>query len=408
MTRPTIARDRPTWLFYGVNGVSAFFLYSVGPATLLIADDLGVSAQAAALHGTAMAAALLLTPLLAPPATRRWGRRRTIAAALAAMPVGVLVMLLAPTLAVSLLGAFLAGCAGSVAAVAANAALADAHPRVSSTVLSEATALAAWVGVLAPLLMGVFLDAGLGWRLGLGMAVPLALGVAGLVWRSGEGRARPEGSRDATAARADPAGGPAAPAAGPPGWLAEHGGRIPPRYWLVMVGLVAAAGAEFAVNYWGAALLERTTDGTPGAVTAALSAPIAGVAIGRMVGARWALRTAPHRLMLGGWCVALLGFAVFRWAGSVPIAALGMFVIGLGLSVLFPMLLDRAVLLMPAQPDRAMAMASPFLGAAIGILPYALGGLVAQVGVTTAFLAVPALMVLGLGAVLGSRPAPAG
>ncbi len=410
--RARVVRDRLTWLFYAVNGVSAFFLYSVGPATQLIAEDLGISAQSAALHGTAMAAALLVTPVLAPPATRLWGRRRAVAGSLVAMPVGVLIMLLAPSLPVSLAGAFLAGSFGSVAAVGANAGLAERHPGVASSALSEATALAAWVGVLAPLLMGAFLSAGLGWRVGLAVVIPMALGLAVLVRLGASGRrersagvgSRPERGRqppaDPSPIRAQDSGTVSVPVSGR--------SPIPAAYWLVMAGITAAAGAEFAVNYWGAALLREGTDGSAGAVTAALSAPIAGVAIGRMIGARWALRTSPHRLMVGGWGLALLGFAVFWPAASIPIAATGLFVVGLGLSVLFPMLLDRAVLQMPQQPDRAMALASPFLGAAIGILPYALGALVAKVGVSAAFLTVPALMILGLGAVLGSRPAPAG
>ena len=127
---PALVRSRATWLLYAVNGVSAFFVYSVGPATPLIAGDLGVTPQVAALHGTAMAAA--------------------------------------------------------IAAVAANAPLADAHPDFAPTVLTEAS------------------------------AVPRP----GQRWRS-----RPR----------------------PPARLARRG--VPPVVWVVMLGVSAAAGAKFAVNY---------------------------------------------------------------------------------------------------------------------------------------------------------------
>ena len=385
---------------YAVNGVSAFFVYSVGPATPLIADDLSVSAQAASLHGTAMAAALLTSGAVATPALRRYGRAGTIGRCMLVMALGVLLILAAPVLAVSLVGAFLAGCSGSVAAISANATLAEVHPEVAPTVLTEANAAAAWVGLFAPLLMGAFLTVGAGWRWGLALAVPLclvmvpvtrsALRSAGVDEPAGQARERAERA-------AAPAGAPSqAPLRAP----------VPPILWVVMLAVAAAAGVEFAVNYWGATLLAQNTGAPAGTITAAMSAPVAGVAVGRTLGARLALRVPAHPLLIGGWALALLGFAGFWRAGSVPLAFVGMFVTGLGLSVLYPLLLDRAVLLLPQNPDRALALAMPFVGVAIGVAPFGLGAVAGVVGVGTAFLVVPLLMAMGLGAVLLSRPAP--
>ena len=186
--------------------------------------------------------------------------------------------------------------------------------------------------------------------------------------------------------------------------VASGNGRIPRTFWIVMVAASAAAGAEFGVNYWGASLLAENTTAAASTVTAAMSAPVAGVAVGRTFGARLALRLSAHSLLAGGWVLALLGFVVFWRAGSIALAATGMFVIGLGLSVVYPLLLDRAVLLMPDRSDRAMALVSPFVGAAIGLAPFVLGALAASVGISAAFLMVPLIMVVGLGAVLASRP----
>ena len=47
-----LRRTGLTWRMYAVNGVSAYFIYAVGPATPLLADDLDVSPTAAALHGS--------------------------------------------------------------------------------------------------------------------------------------------------------------------------------------------------------------------------------------------------------------------------------------------------------------------------------------------------------------------
>jgi len=412
---------------YAANGVAAFFVYSVGPATPLIAGDLQVSTQSAALHGTAMAAALLMAGGIATPVIGRWGRRGALARAMLTMGAGVVLVLVAPVLVVSLLGAFVAGCAGAIAAIVANATLADAHPQTAPTVLSEANATAAWVGLFAPLLMGVFLAVGLGWRVGLALAVPMCLVMA---WslsrrdpdapRAGDVASAPEEvaleSHDQPEVNpgVEPIGPVVVPAAQssvattPTSVPAGERRPIPRAVWMVMVAVAAAAGAEFAVNYWGSTLLLANTSASTAAVTAAMSAPVAGIAVGRTIGARLALRLPAHLLMVGGWMVALVGFLAFWQVGALPMAVAGLFLTGLGLSMIFPLLLDRAVLLMPDRSDRAMAMAMPSVGLAIGIAPYGLGALAGQVGVVSAFLVVPLIMIVGLGAVLVTRPAPPG
>ena len=435
---------------YAANGVSAYFVYSVGPATPLIADDLGISLQSAALHGSAMAAALLTAGAISSPIIRRLGRLPAIAMSMSVMGAGVVLVLIAPMLAVSLLGAFLAGTGGAVTAVAANATLADEHPDLAPAVLTEANATAGWVGLFAPLLMGVFLSIGLGWRVGLAMALPMCAGMAVGAMALRRRRRETASTAAADAARAAeqaaveraahggdldvavaaPLGGeslvvpreshqlshePAIPEpleladddpvpAAPDPALAR---RVPGAFWIVMAAVAAAAGAEFAVNYWGATLLRENTGSSVGAVTAVMSAPVAGIAVGRTLGARLALRLSAHSMLVGGWAVALVGFLVFWRAGLLPLAALGLFITGLGLSVIYPLLLDRIVLFLPHRKDWGLAVGYAFVGAAIGLAPYGLGALAGVVGVAPAFLVVPSLMAIGLVAVLASRPQPA-
>lgn len=422
---PALHRTPLTWAMYCSNGVSAFFVYSVGPATPLIADDLGISRQAASLHGAAMAAALLTTGVIATPIIRRFGRLMSISLSMILMAVGVLLVLIAPALWVSLLGAYLAGTGGAVAAVGANATLADEHPDVAPAVLTEANAMAGWVGLFAPLLMGLFLSAGLGWRWGLALAIPMCAGLAVAV--GALRRSHPPASVQAPVAGhtdemdvavAAPLGGEsmvlpledesaesfdATREVAPAQDRADHGRGVPPVFWIVMAAVSAAAGAEFGVNYWGATLLEENTGASIGAVTAVMSAPVVGIAVGRTLGARLALHLTAHAMLVGGWLLALVGFLTFWRTSVLPVAAIGLFVTGLGLSVIYPLLLDRSVLILPHRKDWALSIVYPFVGGAIGLAPYVLGALAGSVGVGTAFLVVPILMLIGLAAVLGSR-----
>lgn len=389
----SVVRDSLTLRLYAVNGASAFFFYSVGPATALIGEDLGISAPAVALHGTAMAASMLTVGVVTAPLVGRFGRRASIIGCLLVMALGVLIVVLAPTLPVSLLGTYLAGAAGAVGVSAANAQLTVMHPRVAPAVLTEASAAAAWVGLLSPLLMGGFLAIGLSWRVGLAIAIPLSVALAlSLMGRS----SRPEKWVDRHEARAETS--PSALAR-----PAEHG--FPARFWIVMLAVFATAGAELAVSYWGATLLRENTGASAATATAAMSATVAGVAIGRTGGARLALRLSAHHLLVAGWLVALAGFLAFWQAGATPVAVLGLLVTGIGLSVTFPLLLDRSVLTLPGRPDRALSTAMAFVGLASGLGPLLLGTLAARFGVQAAFVLVPVFIALGLVAVLSSRPA---
>ncbi len=82
----------------------------------------------------------------------------------------------------------------------------------------------------------------------------------------------------------------------------------------------------------------------------------------------------------------------------------GLLLVGLGLSTLFPFVLDRVVANAGGQADRGLAVGSLVLGSAIAVAPFALGALAAVMPVRQAFLLVPALLAVGLLAVLASRP----
>jgi fucose permease len=171
-----------------------------------------------------------------------------------------------------------------------------------------------------------------------------------------------------------------------------------------MVALFAAAGSEFAINFWGSPLIQVQTGAPTAAATAAMSASVAGIAVGRTVGSRVTQRLGPHRTLLGGFALTIAGYAVLWLAAALPVAVVGLFVAGLGLSTLFPLMIDRGLLLSDGRPDLAMSRASLVLGLAIGGAPFLLGALGSVVPVSTAMLLVPLIVAIGVVGVLGSRP----
>jgi hypothetical protein len=109
-------------------------------------------------------------------------------------------------------------------------------------------------------------------------------------------------------------------------------------------------------------------------------------------------------MLLGGFGLALAGFGVLWMAGTLPLSVLGLFVAGLGIATLFPLILDRGIVLSAGHPDLAMARSSLVLGLAAGSAPFALGALGSVMSVRSALLLVPVVVVVGLVGVVASRP----
>lgn len=135
-----------------------------------------------------------------------------------------------------------------------------------------------------------------------------------------------------------------------------------------------------------------------------MAASVAGVAVGRTIGSGLTVRLGSHRMLIGGFVGALGGFAILWTAATLSMAVAGLFVAGLGIATLFPLILDRGIVLSAGNPDLAMSRASLVLGLAVGSAPFALGALGSVMSVSSALLLVPVVAVVGLGAVLASRP----
>ncbi len=387
----TLVRDRVTWLIYSQLAVYGYFIYGFGPSVLLLRDDQQASRTVSGLHGTALAAGAVLAGLVGAHLVRRWGRAAVLRLGLAGLALGVLVFTAAIDLPLTLLGALLAGTFGALMLNTDSAVLSDHHGLAGPAAISEANALAATTGLLAPLLIGAAAASSLGWRPGFAVAAALAVTLLLASARVSVPRpvvhpvqARP--ARESVQVK-----------------LAS---RLPRRYWLAWVVLVLCIGIEFSMTIWAADLLRQQAGLGAGAAAGALSALIAGIAIGRVAGGRLALRRSPERLLAGSLVVTTAGFLLFWSSTAAWLALLGLFVMGLGIAVQFPLSVARAITASEGRPDQATARLSIGAGLAIGLAPFLLGFLADQVGTRHAFLIVPVLLILAAAGLWSGRPQP--
>jgi predicted MFS family arabinose efflux permease len=275
--------------------------------------------------------------------------------------------------------ALLCSFGGSFVVTCSSTVLSAVHRTSGPAAITEANAVAAAVGAIAPLVVGVADGLGLGWR----TAVLLVLPTVAVLWVFGRRAAavpRPAPTRDG--------GG--------------HS-RLSSRFWVSWVVVTAGIGVEFCLTLWSADLLHDRTTLSRAAAAAAVTALVAGMAVGRAFGARLALRLPVDALMYAAVGVNSAGFLMVWAATESAVAVVGLLVCGVGLSLYFPMGLSRAIAASLGRPDQATARVG--LGAALasGGGPFVLGALADATGIHAAMLVVPALLVV---IVVGLRVAP--
>jgi len=346
-----------------------YLLGGLGASLILLARDLDIPRAELGWMSSSFGAAMIAVGA-AGPWLLRAGAGRVLRAASAALGAGFALLAVAPDLLVGQVAAVLLGVGGAGLVLAGPAAMTGPDLAARLTRVNAASSVAS---VCAPLLIGA-LEVAIGsGRLALLVPVPAIL------WIAATG----------------------APIATPvePRITAEHVALRAGAGWLCIVLAVAA---EFCFLIWGAARLQDSGLGAAAAAGAAAAFPI-GMAAGRLA--------APA--FMGKAPAAVLG-ALLAMAATLPMAApvgpagviLALAAAGLGISVLYPVMLARLVRALP--PGRGAALGTVASGTAALAAPALLGALAAPLGLRIAFLLVVPLLValLALEHVTGTRPRP--
>jgi fucose permease len=385
--RLELQRDRLTLVTYAQLGIFGYFIYGFGPVVPLLRDEQGTSRAVASLHGSALAVAALVGGAAFPWLVRRFGRPRVMWAGTAGLAVGVLGLWVARPLPATMFAVFVAATAGSLLVNGVVATLSGHHGEAGAAAISEANAVAAGVGTVSPLIVGGAVAAGFGWRPGLAALVLAAAVVALVGWLSRDALST------ATVARVEPVTG---------------SGRLPVAYWLAWTSMVVTGSVEVCLNLWAGDELRSHANVSAGVATAALSAIVGGMFIGRLVGVRLLLRFAPLHVLLVALAVSAVGFTIFWVATTAWLAIAGLLVCGLGNSLHYPLAVSLALSHSGGRPDLAAARSAYAMAVGFGVAPLVLGWTADRVGTHQAFLLVYLLLAVAAVVVwrLLSVPAP--
>ncbi len=357
----TFHRDRFTWLAYLSLAFYGYYLNVLGPITPFLKEELQLTYTVSSLHFTAFAVGILLIGVGGHLVIQRLGSKRSLWLGLFGMSISAILLLLGRNSVITIGASFLMGLIGSLILAIIPAALSDQHGEMKAVALSEANVTASLLATSAPLLVGWFANS-IGWRWALGLMAffPIMMFI-GLGQNSAP-------KNKAVAVEGDQINQP-----------------LPSLFWLYWVAIVLGVSAEFCMVFWSADYMEQALGLIKADAARAVSLFLAAMIVGRILGSRLVQRFSTRAVVTVSIVIAGIGFQLFWRAQSPWIGLSGLFLTGLGIANLYPLILALAINAAGENTVQAGARATLASGTAILALPLLLGRLADAVGIRPAY-----------------------
>lgn len=340
----------------------------IGPLMPFLRADLGLSYTQGSYHSVALSLGTSLTALAGRQFQRWLGRMGSVAGVLLSMAAGLLLMCLAPHVAVSMMGAALLGMSIALAVGVAPAVMAERHGPRMGIAMAEANLIA---------YLGIFLVPGVvsltsqitSWRWSFLVPV-LCYAVFWLLIRrvdlgAGSG-ADPRSTQE----------------------------RLPAAYWFHWSFLGLTVACEFCMVIWGASYLESVTQLPRDlALWSSMVFP-AGVIVGRTVGSILSRRFPAETLVPSALLLAGAGLLLFLMARTPLSGLTGLFLTGVGMANFYPLGITLAMIAAGPATDAAAARASLASGIASLAAPLLVGAIADRAGMGVAFSILPLFLVV--------------
>jgi MFS transporter, DHA1 family, inner membrane transport protein len=363
-----LMRGPATWYAWLLTGAYIYLINVQGNVVPFLQDEFDLSYRAVSLHSSAIAAGIILVGLFGERVARRIGRRRTLWLAVGGLAAGAILLCLSPGPVASIASCFLLGVVGTLIPAVIPALLADIHGDRRAEAYAGQSIVAYVFGLGAPLITGLSIWLGLGWRPAVVLGATFGLAIAFCFRRTAIDEPAPHAS------------------------LESKG--LPPAFWAYWALLVASCALEYCILMWAPAFLEQVIGFSPASAAMGAAGFPLGVLLGRIALSNLVRRVAQRSLLIGTLAIGFAGFLVY-WSFSLPaIAVVGVFIVGLGIAPLYPLSVHFAVGAARQSRELASVRLSLAFGVSMLLAPIALGALADEVGLGLAHLALPGLIVI--------------
>jgi fucose permease len=367
----TLHRDRFTWLAYLALAFYAYFLNILGPITPFLKDELNLSYTVSSLHFTAFAVGILLIGTGGHLLIQRIGRNHSLWIGMVGISLSVLILLAGRNPVLTIGASFLMGLIGSLILAIVPAALSDRFGELQAVALSEANVFASVLSTAAPLMVGWAAGSLGSWRFALGVVALTPLLIFFALGRNPKKPAATSNLEESSPA----------------------GAALPLLFWVYWATLFLGVAVEFCMIFWSADYLEQVLGMLKANAAQAVSLFLAAMIVGRVLGSRLVQQFSTRGVVMVSIVVASLGFLLFWGTSDILPGLIGLFLTGLGIANLYPLLLSLAISAANGDSVRAGARITLASGTAILALPLALGRLADATGIRPAYSVVLFLLV---------------
>ena len=367
----TFQRNGQFWLLALQVATVNFFTGGFGPSQALLREDQGTSLGIAGLHGTALGVAAIIAGGFNSKLVHRYGRSNTTWIGLTVFSIGITFFVFAPPVQLTLIATLIAGLGTSIVINNVNTAGSHAFAERSHTAVAQINAIAIAGFVTGNFIIGttanVVRDQ---WRVGLLITIPFALALF-IKGRKFE------------------------PDSHIPDESGPQRGKLSKGFWFSWTGFFISISAEFATTFWSASLISDRTDASAAISTLAVIAFGTGVGTGRWYAGRLLKRFHADEQLKMALFLQFIAFGFFWSSHILALCLITLFLVGLGISVQFPLFTLRLVAFSEGRPDLAIGKSSIAAGIAIASSPLLLGILGDNFGISRAYIMVPVLVSLG-------------
>lgn len=363
-------RDRITWLAYGMLSFFNLQAAMLTPLLPFLREELDLNYTFSGLHLSALAVGQILAGLSGERIARLFGRAFAVRLGATLAFAGVAALALGRRITLTLLGVLILGFCGSLIMVMVQAILSDHHGEQRAVAIMESNIGASLGAMLAPLCVGSFQRYGLGWRWALFLGVVLmALMIFQYPKNSAHG--------DVTM----------------PGQLHASGKKLPRLFWICWCLVLLVIAAEWALMIWSPDFLEKVVGLSKVQAATMVSVFFLATVLGRILGSRLTRMFPAIHVLWIAFGITLVGFPLF-WLSAQPVLNLvGLFISGIGISNLFPMVASVAIGIAPQQSNQASARTTLGVGVSVLFSPFILGWTADRVGIQAAYAIVPFILV---------------
>ena len=373
MSSAKVVRTNKIWLTYVFLCCYVFFINLPGPINGFLKDEFQLDYTMLSLHASAFAVGIVVTGLFGYRLIKRLTHWQGLALGATGLGLGGLIIGFGRSPYLTITGLFVTGLIGTLILSIYPTVLKEEMGEQQSVGISEANVFAAIIATLAPLVIGFSAARFMSWRPAV-LVVSSLVGALGL-WSIFLNRKNSNPTPNL-------------------GSTAQSQGRLPLKYWVYWTGLMLGVSVEFCTIYYSSLYAQNILNLSATQSTQALSLFFAGGIIGRLVASKLVKKFGRGKILVVAIFLALLGFGLFWLAPTVWTALLGLFLMGLGVSNFYTMVLSLALDASNGNDKLAGSRATLASGLAILVLPLLLGYLADQLGIRLAFGLVGVLIVL--------------